>query len=129
MTKPILSVDFDGVIHSYTSGWKGATIIPDAPVPGALKFLRAAVEHFRVCVFSSRSHEPGGVQAMQLWLWNNIQMCENIVEKEGVRWYTEIEWPKIKPPAFLTLDDRAITFDGTWPSIESLKVFKPWNKR
>lgn len=131
MTKPILSVDFDGVIHSYTSGWQGATVIPDPPVPGALVFLREAVNHFRVCIFSSRSHEKGGVPAMQLWLWNNIQMCEKLVKVESSRedhWYTEIEWPKIKPPAFLTLDDRAITFDGTWPSIESLKEFKPWNK-
>ena len=33
-------LDFDGVIHSYTSGWKGAGVIPDPPVPGAIDFLR-----------------------------------------------------------------------------------------
>ena len=42
MTKPILCLDFDGVIHSYTSGWKGARIILDPPVPGALDFILAA---------------------------------------------------------------------------------------
>ena len=42
--KPILCMDFDGVIHSYESGWRGATIIPDVPVEGALEFLKAAIE-------------------------------------------------------------------------------------
>ena len=27
--KQTVVFDFDGVIHSYTSGWKGATIIPE----------------------------------------------------------------------------------------------------
>ena len=40
MSKPILCLDFDGVIHSYASGWKGADVIPDAAVPGAMEFLR-----------------------------------------------------------------------------------------
>lgn len=31
---PTVSFDFDGVIHSYRSGWKGAAVIPDPPVEG-----------------------------------------------------------------------------------------------
>lgn len=27
--KPILAVDFDGTLHSYTSGWKGADVVAD----------------------------------------------------------------------------------------------------
>ena len=37
--RPILCVDFDGVIHSYTSGWEGIDMIPDPPVEGAIKWL------------------------------------------------------------------------------------------
>ena len=39
MSKPILCLDFDGVIHSYSSGWKGAAVIPDPPVDGAMRFI------------------------------------------------------------------------------------------
>jgi hypothetical protein len=63
--KPILCLDFDGVIHSYTSGWQGAAIIPDQPVEGALNFIYRATDHFRVAIFSSRSNQPGGVDAMR----------------------------------------------------------------
>ena len=65
---PILCLDFDGVCHSYTSGWKGAAVIPDPAVPGLVAFLRKAVKHFDVVIYSSRSGQEGGVQAMREWL-------------------------------------------------------------
>ena len=40
-----------------------------------------------------------------------------------------IEWPVEKPSALVTIDDRALTFTGEWPSIDSMLAFKPWNKR
>jgi hypothetical protein len=118
--KPILCLDFDGVLHSYSSGWKGADVIPDPPVPGALAFLREAVKHFRVAIFSSRSNQPGGLLAMQQWLGDHTE--------DGIT-LAELEWPLEKPPAFVTLDDRVICFTGEWPSMEALLAFKPWNKR
>jgi hypothetical protein len=117
--KPILCLDFDGVIHSYTSGWLGPTVIPDPPVDGAVAFLRAALDVFDVQVHSSRSHHPGGIVAMKDWLCGHGGV--ELVEKLG--------WPAEKPPALVTLDDRALTFTGVWPTIETLRTFKPWNKR
>ena len=32
--KPTIILDFDGVIHSYTSGWQGADVIGDPPWRG-----------------------------------------------------------------------------------------------
>lgn len=128
MTRPILCLDFDGVIHSYSSGWKGAAVIPDPPVPGAIEFIYSAVEHFRVAIFSSRSRQDGGIDAMRGWL--RMALAAAIDDKADVdRVFALIEWPEEKPAAMVTLDDRALTFTGEWPSIETIKNFKPWNKR
>jgi hypothetical protein len=126
MPKPILCLDFDGVIHSYTSGWKGADVIPDPPVYGAGDFIRRALRDFRVAIFSSRSNQTGGVQAMQEWCRFNFAGVGDTAKHPT--FVDEIEWPTEKPAAFVTIDDRAITFTGVWPSIDSLKSFKPWNK-
>ena len=117
--RPILCVDFDGVIHSYESGWKGPRTIPDSPVPGAIRFLHNAQKHFQVCIFSSRSRYFGGRRAMRNWLrkWLLTRQC--------VR---EIKFPTRKPPAFLLIDDRAFVFKGHFPDPELLLNFKPWNK-
>ena len=125
MSKPILCLDFDGVLHSYTSGWRGAGIIPDKPVPGAFEFLKEATGEFEVHIFSSRSNQEGGIKAMQTWL-------RIVVEETAIMlplWLDLIKWPTEKPPAHVTIDDRAITFTGVWPAIEDLKNFKPWNKK
>ena len=119
MFKKTLCLDFDGVIHSYTSGWQGADVISDPPVPGAIDFIRKALGTFTVAIYSSRSHEAGGIEAMQWWLRKHAE--------PGL--VAEIEFPQYKPSAFITIDDRALTFDGTWPDIATLKAFQPWNKR
>lgn len=72
--KPILCLDFDGVCHLYTSGWKGAAIIPDGRVPGLFEFLIEASELFEIDIFSSRSNQEGGIDAMKEWFVN--QYCE-----------------------------------------------------
>lgn len=122
-TKPLLCLDFDGVIHSYTSGWKGHDQIPDLPVPGALDFISRATEHFAVAIYSSRSGQPGGIAAMQKWLESHLFLADYRLNLMKL-----IQWPETKPPAMITLDDRAITFTGEWPDLASLLSFKPWNK-
>ena len=67
MSKPILCLDFDGVCHSYTSGWQGADNIPDPPVEGLFEFLIEAHQHFSIHIYSSRSHQEGGIIAMNKW--------------------------------------------------------------
>jgi hypothetical protein len=125
--KPILCLDFDGVLHSYSSGWKGADVIPDAPVPGALEFIRAAQEHFHISIFSSRSGQQGGRLAMFQWLRKHAS--EKWGEREAFLVLIGVEFPHEKPPAFVSIDDRAICFEGLFPDPKALLGFKPWNKR
>ena len=127
--KPILCLDFDGVIHSYRSGWQGLTRIPDPPVNGALQFIADALDVFRVAIFSTRSASPGGIAAMREWLgrWSVDPVYGMPADFDYAK-FSAIEWVTEKPPALVTIDDRAITFTGVWPDLQLLRNFKPWNK-
>ena len=39
-----------------------------------------------------------------------------------------LKFPTKKPAAFLTIDDRAICFNGKFPTSTEMMAFKPWNK-
>jgi hypothetical protein len=140
--KLTLAVDFDGVLHSYKSGWQGASVVADAPVEGAMAWLAQTVDHFDVAIYSSRSSQPGGIQAMQDWIqrqllaWaageaGGIDANEAAPEAIVGSVMNRLRFPTEKPAAFLTIDDRAIRFDGTFEGLEpeTLKMFRPWNKR
>lgn len=127
MAKPILCLDFDGVLHSYESGWQGVDVISDAPTEGALTFLRDAIEVFDVHIYSSRSSDESGLRAMRHWLYDYLLSRFEIAKADAI--FDVIEWPLAKPAAFVTIDDRAIQFTGRWPAINKLLKFKPWNKK
>ena len=126
--RPTICVDFDGVIHSYSSGWKGITNIPDPPVEGAIEWLRQVLDcpdsicsmvpfsRVEVVIYSSRSRSWRGRRAMKSWF-----------AKYWGREYLEVlKFPKKKPAAFLTIDDRAICFDGHFPTVDEMLNFQPW---
>lgn len=131
--KPILCVDFDGVIHSYTSGWKGACEIPDPPVKGSLLWLYTASEFWQINIYSSRSKEPGAIEAMFRWFQKHagleFGMMPDVIDP--VAFLALLEFPTQKPAANMTIDDRALCFEGDWSAIDAkaLLDFKPWNKR
>lgn len=128
MGKPILCLDFDGVCHMYTSGWKGADVIPDDYVPGLFEFLEQAAPIFDIQIYSSRSNQPGGIEAMQFWFADQRRKWREAGGGEGFTEIVQISFPTEKPAAFITLDDRAMRFTGDWPDVGSLREFKPWNK-
>lgn len=114
--KQTVVFDFDGVIHSYTSGWKGVEVIPDPPVPGikeSIDDIRAA--GYEVAVVSTRCADPEGMIAVFQYLKRNG------IEVDDIR--------KEKPPAIVYIDDRAICFDGNPAALlGKIRAFKPWNK-
>lgn len=148
-------VDFDGVLHSYSSGWQGARVIPDPPVPGAIEWLCRVLANFDIAIYSSRSHHWGGRMAMKRWLrehaaqtfftghdleivwrlWSDIECVPprhvSITEHCWIaarHLVKRIEWPRVKVPAHLQIDDRAMMFTGAFPTVESIRRFRPWTK-
>lgn len=114
--KQTVVFDFDGVIHSYTSGWKGVTAIPDPPVPGIQEAIQSIREAgYEVIVVSTRGATAEGIAAIQNYL------DAHGIQVDGVQ--------KEKPPAIVYIDDRAICFDGHPETLLSkIQNFKPWNK-
>lgn len=130
MNNPIILVDFDGVLHSYTSGWRGVDVIPDPPVPGAIEWLHSMLPPLDQVksytgpiarIYSSRSKTHEGVVAMKRWLIQHGLKEEYITRNL-------LKFPIEKPAAFLTIDDRCFCFEGKFPNPKSLLDFVPWNK-
>lgn len=114
--KPTAIVDFDGVLHSYASGWKGADCIPDPPTHGAKEAMQKLRETHNVVVVSSRCAQ-GAKRAILLWL-----------DYYGI---TVDDVTDVKPPHVVVIDDRALRFEGDWAktlaAVPAASV--PWNKK
>jgi hypothetical protein len=130
LKKPILCIDFDGVIHSYDRGWQSGEIYGNA-VPGFFEWAERAKEYFRLVIYSSRSKTEDGVIAMSRWLHEQRRAWRIATgfPNDGLE-PTEIEFAHEKPAAFLTIDDRAVQFRGDWAELDPviLRAFKPWNE-
>ena len=111
--------DFDGVIHSYTSGWKGETKIPDPPVPGIQEALKEIHDAgYEVVVVSTRCKTVLGRMAIENWLdmYGMTQEVDKVCKE--------------KPPAIAYIDDRAICFDGHPETLlKKIQNFQPWYKK
>ena len=140
--RPTVSVDFDGVIHSYTTPWINAHTIPDPPVDGAISWLFKTIQHFDVQILSTRAKTWRGRRAIRRWLklWAGNIYYEspgaNGIEDVRVTWNDQtrrvflgktdfdgtdlvekrgLRRAKVtaqKGPALIYLDDRGVRFDG-----------------
>lgn len=125
--RPIVCVDFDGVLHSYTSGWQGAGVVSDPPMPGAIAWLHRLTESpLSVCIYSSRSKSLRGRRAMKRWLRAALREYFGAHPTVADDVFSLIRWPWFKPAATVTIDDRAWRFRGYWPEPAELRAFRPW---
>jgi hypothetical protein len=107
ITRPrrTICLDFDGVLHSYRSGWCGAEIIPDPPLHGTRDAVARLRQLYRVVVHSTRCHSEVGRRAVRGWLDRHGIVVDDVCEH--------------KPPAYVYIDDRGICFRGDWDQMLS----------
>jgi len=105
ITRPrrTICLDFDGVLHSYRSGWCGAEVIPDPPIHGTRESVARLRQQYRVVVLSARCHTAAGRQAVASWLDRHGIVVDEVCEH--------------KPPAHAYVDDRAVRFRGNWDTL------------
>jgi len=121
-------IDFDGVLHSYSSGWQGASSIPDSPNPGAIEFLQRLIDDpdIEPIIWTSRVHckeneDPADSEnaktAIRQWLYLQGLRPDDV---------QQLKVTNEKPPAVLLIDDRAYNFSGLFPTLEFIHNFTPW---
>lgn len=128
MGRSTIAVDFDGVLHSYTSGWKGPHVISDPPVRGAIEWLWNLYQRFDVVIVSSRARTWRGRRAIRCWLRDH---AGNLWPEQCsfTRGLIDIPVTNRKVPALVYIDDRAFRFEGEFPTPIELAGMKPWNRK
>lgn len=135
--KQTLAIDFDGVIHDRPKSERGCMEITGDPVPGAMHFLASVVNAFDVVIFSARFRGMDGVEVLPIVKQWMLEQMSLYVEDRQLRGKKVAECqdilPKIrydgqKPIAHVYLDDRAMTFTGSWPTVEKIMKFKTWTE-
>ena len=113
--RKILCFDFDGVIHSYMSGWNGYSNADDKPVDGIKETLDILKEKYEIIIYSSRCKYKEGIKCIENYMKKHNLFYDKISDK--------------KPIAWLTIDDRAICFKGDSEKlIDEIEEFKVWNR-
>lgn len=104
--KPVLAIDFDGVIHRYNQGWKDGSIY-DIPVPGVKESLEKLSKKYTLVIHSARARSKTQIRMIQDWLTkNNLSQYISRIE------------PKIV--AKLYVDDSAISFKNWGQALKEI---------
>lgn len=106
--KPVIALDFDGVLNNYC-GWKGENQLYE-PLPCLEDFLKELNKEYTVIIFTCRT-----VSKVYTWL-----------EQYGLREYIKVV-TETKPKAHIYVDDRALKFEGNYlETLNQINKFKTW---
>lgn len=130
--KPTLCIDFDGVIHDYLEGWQDGSIYGDV-TPGFFEWASEAKQRFKLVIYSSRSKDAAQLEDMRRWLGEKIRDHLDMIACDDLIALADFEFSGVKPPAFLTIDDRCVPFRGSWlaPDLHpnELAAYKTWSQK
>ena len=132
--KYTIGVDYHGVLCRYRDGkhWEADKISPDIPNEGAISWLLEASKSFHVAVTCARAAlKPEVVGELCEWLVRHgiPRECLTLVEPSPMVRSQRIWVARFKPRCWLYIDDRAYCFEGTFPSVNEIERFRPWNRR
>lgn len=109
-----LSIDFDGVIHSYHLGYHDGTIY-GYPIEGSLEAVRELSKKHKIIIFTAKAKPDrplvdGKTGTQLVWEW---------LEKYGIADCIH-EVTAEKPRSFLYIDDNAYRFENWKDTINYL---------
>ena len=96
----------------------------DPPVPGAIEALHRYLETFEVAIYSARSGEPGGIEAIRDFIdkYDTAPPEKRLIDR--------LLFPSSKPAAALYIDDRGYRFEGVFPDTQTLmEAMVPWYQK
>ena len=94
--------------------------------------VHTALHMGRVIESTDLWHRPEAVDTYPSLRWvheetrSTMAPWDYMLRDAARRLVKAVEWPRYKPPAKVSLDDRGLQFTGTWPDIGELAKFKPW---
>lgn len=114
ISKLTIAVDFDGVIHRYSEGWKDGSIY-DVPLEGAKEALEKLGSKFQIVIYTTRLNPnlndvTDQERKMRNWF-------EKFGFKEGVHYHKLTSY---KPKAKIYLDDRALKFSNWLQALQTI---------
>jgi phosphoglycolate phosphatase-like HAD superfamily hydrolase len=113
-----ICIDFDGVLHDYSEGYKGLDVF-GKQIPGAAEAVQNLKKQgWQIIIFTARPVTDG----LKMWLKENDIPFDFINENPS-----QLDAASTKPYADIYLDDRGLQFKGNWQeSLKEIAEYKNW---